>query len=113
MEEERNERPGWVRPPAYEDEGDNARGSGRARASSVRRVRGASTWTAATLIAGLAATTGYFAHHSQPTVPATTPVTPGAPGSASTASGGKPALTSPVVTSRGSAVRERDDRRDN
>ena len=64
-----------------------ARGSGRARASSVRRVRGASAWTAATLIAGLAAAAGYFAHHPQPTVAATITVTPGAPGNASAASG--------------------------
>jgi hypothetical protein len=113
MDEERNERPGWVRPPAYDDEGDSARGSGRARASNVRRVRGASTWTAATLIAGLAAVAGYFAHHSQPTVPATTTATPGAPGSASTATRGRPALPAPVVTSRGSAVGWGDDRRDN
>jgi hypothetical protein len=107
MDEERNQRPGWVRPPAYDDQGD----SRRARASSAGRVRGASTWAAATLIAGLAAAAGYFAHHSQPAVPATTTVTPGAPGSAGTATGGKPVLPSPVVTSSGSAVG--DDRRDN
>lgn len=113
MDEEHNERPGWVRLPADDDEGDTAPGSGRARASSLRRVRRASTWTAAALIAGLAAVAGYFAHHTQPAVPATTTVAPGVPGSSSTASPGKPALTSPVVTSSGSAVGREDDQRDN
>jgi hypothetical protein len=112
MDEERNERPGWVRLPAHDNEDDNARGPGRARASSVRPVRRASTWTAATLIAGLAAAAGYFAHHTQPAVPATT-VTRGAPGSASTAGGHKPALPSPVATSSGSPAGQGDDRGDN
>ncbi len=113
MDAEHNERPGWVRPPAYDDEGDSAPGTGRARANSVRGVRRASNWTAATLIAGLAAAAGYLAHHTQPAVPATTTVTPGAPGSASTVSPGKPAQTSPVATSTGSAAGQRDDQRDN
>jgi hypothetical protein len=112
MDEQHNQRPGWIRLPAYGDKGDSAPGSGHVRASSVRRVRRASTWTAATLIAGLAAAAGYFAHHTQPAVPATT-VTPGVPGSASTASPGKPALTSPVVTSTGPPAGQGDDRRDN
>ena len=112
MDEEHHEEPGWVRLPAYDDEG-GAPGPGRARASGVRRVRRASTWTAAALITSLAAAAGYFAHHTQPAVPATTTVTPGAPGNASTASGGKPALPSPVVTSSGSAVSGGDDRGDN
>ena len=113
MDEERNQRPDWVRLPAYDDEGDSTLGPGGARASSARRVRQASTWTAATLIAGLAAAAGYFAHHGQPAVPATTTVTPGAPANASTARGSKPVLPSPVVTSSGSAVSGRDDRGDN
>jgi hypothetical protein len=112
MDEEHHERPGWVRLPAY-DEGGSASGSGRDRASGVHRVRRASTWTAAALITSLAATVGYFAHHTQPTVPATITVTPGAPGNAGTASGGKPTLPSPVVTSSGSAVSRGDDRGDN
>ena len=113
MDEEHHEEPGWVRLPAYDDEGGSAPGSGRARASGVRRVRRAWAWTAAALITSLAAAAGYFAHHTQPAVPATTTVTPGAPGNASTASGGKPALPSPVVTSSGSAVSGGDDRGDN
>jgi len=113
MDEEHYERPGWVPLPGDDDEGDSAPGSGRARASSVRRVRRASTWTAATLIAGLAAAAGYFAHHGQPAVPATTTVTPGTQGSASTASPGKPTLTSPVVTSSGSPAGQGDDHGDN
>ena len=112
MDEEHHEEPGWVRLPAYDDEGGSAPGSGRARASGVRRVRRASAWTAAALITSLAAAVGYFAHHTQPAVPATTTVTPGAP-SASTARGGKPALPSPVVTSSGSAISRGDDQGDN
>ena len=113
MDEEHYERPGWVPLPGDDDEGDSAPGSGRARASSVRRVRRASTWTAAALITSLAAAVGYFAHHTQQAVPATTTVTPGAPANASTASGSKPVLPSPVVTSSGSAVSGRDDRGEN
>ena len=108
MDEEYDEGPGWVRLPGHDDEGGSAPGSGRARASSVRR---ASHWTAATLIASLAVAAGYFAHHTQPAVPATTTVTPGAPGS--TASPGKPTLRSPVATSSGSAVSQGDDHGDN
>jgi hypothetical protein len=113
MDEEHRERSGWVRLPGYDDEGGSAPGSGRARASGVRRARRASTWTAAALITSLAAAVGYFAHHTQPAVPATTTVTPGAPGNASTASGAKPALPSPVATSSGSAASRGDDRADN
>ena len=112
MDEEHHERPGWVRLPAHDDEGGSAPGSGRARASGIRRVRRASTWTVAALITSLAAAAGYFAHHTQQAVPATTTVTPGAPGGASTASGSKPVLPSPVATSTGSAVNGRDDRGD-
>jgi hypothetical protein len=113
MDEEYHQRTGWVRLPADDDERASAPGSGRAQAGSVRRVRQASNWTAATLIAGVAAAAGYFAHHPQPAVPAAPTVTPGAPGSASTASPAKPALTSPVATSRGSAVNQGDGRGDN
>jgi hypothetical protein len=113
MDEEHHERPGWVRLPAYHDEGGGTPSSGRARASGVRQVRRASAWTAAALITSLAAAAGYFAHHTQPAVPATTTVTPSAPGNASTASRGKPALPSPVVTSSGSAVSGGDDQGDN
>jgi hypothetical protein len=113
MDEERNQRPGWVRLPAYDEEGDSARGPGRARGSSDRPVRRAPAWTAATLIAGLAAAAGYFAHHTPPTVPATTTATPGAPRSASTASPGKPTLPSPVATSSGSPAGRGDDGGDN
>ena len=112
MDEEHHEQPWWARLPAHDDERYSAPGSGRARASGVRRMRRASNWTAATLIAGVAAATGYFAHHTQPAVPATTTVTPGAPVSASTASPGTPTLTSPVATSRGSAVSQGDGRGD-
>jgi hypothetical protein len=73
-----------------------------ARAGGLRRARRASNWTAAALLAGVAATAGYFAHHTQPAVPTATVVSPGAPGSA--VSPGKPTLHAPVATSSGSAV---------
>jgi hypothetical protein len=101
MEHDYDERPGWVRLPGYDDDYPRA---ARSRAGGVRRVRRASNWTAAALIAGVAATTGYFAHHQAPAT-ATSSVT-GVPGSqaGTAASPGKPTLNSPVATSGGSGV---------
>ncbi len=65
----------------------------------MRRV---SNWTAAALIAGVAAATGYFAHHQPPATPATRSVTT-VPG-ATAASPHKPTLGAPVATSGGSGV---------
>jgi len=78
------------------------------RDSGVLRSRRASTWTAAALIAGVAATTGYLAH----AIPG-----PGGTGSTTTGNGatrpaGKttivrpatPAVTAPVATSGGSGA---------
>ena len=65
-------------------------------------MRRASNWTAAALIAGVAAATGYFAHHLPPAAPAATSAT-AVPGSAS-ASVHKPSLSGPVATSSGSGV---------
>ena len=101
MDQDYEERPGWVRLPGYEDP-PYPRGAARARASGVRRVRRASNWTAAALIAGVAAATGYFAHHQPPAAPATSQVT-GVPGAAGV-SPQKPSLNTPVATSGGSGV---------
>ena len=97
-----DEQPGWVRLPGYEEDPSYLRGAARSRASGVRRVRRASNWTAAALIAGVAAATGYFAHHQPAAAPATSSVS-GVPGS--TAAGvQKPTLNAPVATSGGSGV---------
>lgn len=103
-------RPGWVRPPGYDDdtgyqrEAGPWRGAANPRTGGVRRLRRASNWTAAVLIAGGAAATGYFAHHTQPTAPAVTTVTGTAPASGTTAGPGKPTLSNPVAGSTGSGV---------
>lgn len=88
---------------------DAYRTPGPARSAAVARrdagresVRRISAWTAATLIAGLAAGAGYFAHST------TTAATSGAvsqvtPGSAH-GGGQRPSLSHPVVTSGGSGV---------
>jgi hypothetical protein len=109
MDRDDAERPGWVRLPGYDDDTGyqrdtgHPRGAGSSRAGGVRRLRRASNWTAAALIAGVAAATGYFAHHTQPAAPAVSTVSGTAPG-ASTAAPGKPTLSNPVTTSSGSGV---------
>jgi hypothetical protein len=60
-----DERPGRVRLPGYEQPGPAA----STRTDGVRRVRRAGNWTAAALIAGVAAASGYFAHHLPPAGP--------------------------------------------
>jgi hypothetical protein len=109
MDRDDAERPGWVRLPGYDDdtgyqrEAGPWRGAASPRAGGVRRLRRASNWTAAALIAGVAAATGYFAHHTQPTAPSVTSVTGTAPGG-TTAGPGKPTLSAPVAHSTGSGV---------
>lgn len=108
MEHDYPEQPGWVRLPGYDEdprysEGAGYRRAATARASGVRRVRQASNWTAALLIAGVAAATGYFAHHAPPATPATSAVT-SVPGGTAAAGTHKPALSAPVATSSGSGV---------
>jgi hypothetical protein len=100
MDHDYEERPGWVRLPGYDEDTPYPR-TARARAGGVRRVRRASNWTAAALIAGVAAATGYFAHH-QPPAPATSSVTTVPGGTA--AAPHKPSLNAPVATSGGSGV---------
>jgi hypothetical protein len=103
MDHHYEERPGWVRLPGYDEEDrPGQRSTARARAGGVRRARRASNWTAAALIAGVAAATGYFAHHQPPATSATSSVS-AVPGG--TAAGpGKPSLNAPVATSGGSGV---------
>ena len=102
MDHDYEEQPGWVRLPGYEEDPSYQRGAARSRASGVRHVRRASNWTAAALIAGVAAATGYFAHHQPAAAPVTSSVS-GVPGS--TAAGvHKPTLNAPVATSGGSGV---------
>lgn len=110
MDRDDAERPGWVRLPGYDDDtgyqrdAGPRRGAASPRTGGVRRLRRASNWTAAALIAGVAAATGYFAHHTQPAAPAVTSVTGTAPGAGTAAGPGKPSLSSPVATSSGSGV---------
>ena len=79
---------------------------GSAREAGIRRSRRASTWTAAALVAGVAAATGYLAH----AIPS--PATNTTVSSGTTSSNGKPAVHvpgspavgGPVVTSGGSGA---------
>jgi hypothetical protein len=72
----------------------------RYRAGGVRRARRASNWTAAVLVAGVAAASGYFAHAATAPVAATATQ----PGTAVSGTGHKATVTHPVVTSGGSGV---------
>lgn len=76
-----------------------------ARESGIRASRRASTWTAAALIAAVAATTGYLAHSAAATTGTTTTGQGTAtPGKSTYAGRGAPAVGGPVVTSGGSGV---------
>ena len=78
-----------------------------ARESGIRTSRRASSWTAAALIAAVAATTGYLAHSipAATTGGSTTSTGTNAPAGKSTAvKHGAPAVSGPVVTSGGSGV---------
>lgn len=105
MERDHDDAPGYQRLPrpdaSYPGDTSPAWQAGMTRDSGIRRTRRASTWTAAALIAGVAATAGYFAHAS----PAATPtgVTTGAPATG-TATHHKACLAAPVATSGGSGV---------
>ncbi|HEY7014105.1 MAG TPA: hypothetical protein VH480_15190 [Streptosporangiaceae bacterium] len=96
---------GRRRLPRYdEDDGSGQdairRGTIR-RDEGVRRTRRATSWTAAALIAGLAASSGYFVHAAAaPSVASTVQVQPGSAG----VTGHKPSLSHPVATSGGSGV---------
>ena len=101
MDQDYEERPGWVRLPGDED-APYPQGAARARVGGVRRARRASNWTAAALIAGVAAAAGYFAHHQPAAAPAISTVTTVPGGTA--VSPQKPSLNTPVTTSGGSGV---------
>lgn len=99
-----DERPGRVRLPGHEPPGPAA----SSRSDGVRRVRRAGNWTAAALIAGVAAASGYFAHHLPPGSVATQAPVGGqaaAAGHGVTAARPHPSSGSaPVATSGGSGV---------
>lgn len=112
MEQDYPEQPGWVRLPGYDEDPRYPRDADRSRdyrpgagsrGYGVRRVRQASNWTAALLIAGVAAATGYFAHHAAPAAPAAGSVT-SVPGGTAATGAHKPSLSAPVATSSGSGV---------
>jgi hypothetical protein len=64
------------------------------------RVRRVTAWTAATLVAGMAAGAGYFAHATTATSGTASQVTSGS----AHVRGQRPSLSHPVVTSAGSGV---------
>jgi hypothetical protein len=70
------------------------------RDAGRERVRSATAWTAATLVAGMAAGAGYFAHATTATSGTASQVTSGS----AHVSGQRPSLSHPVVTSGGSGV---------
>lgn len=91
--------------PQAEDDWSAPNRVGTARRDSgVRQIRRISTWTAAALVAGVAASAGYFAHAVATPTSATGGVSVNGTAGASTATGHRPNLTHPVVTSGGSGV---------
>ncbi len=92
------------------DEDDWTAGSARRRAverrdAGVRQSRRISSWTAAALVAGVAASAGYFAHAAM--TPAGTTSGTSATGTVTgtgAATSQKPSVTHAVVTSGGSGV---------
>jgi len=90
--------------PGYESQAEAGPEATYARSwrdASLRRTRRASNWTAAALIAGVAATSGYFVHAAATPAASTTSVTQ--TGSLA-GHGQKPSVSHPVVTSGGSGV---------
>ncbi len=75
MDYDEQDRPGWVRLPPADEDAWAGRSAVASRAEGVRRVRRASNWTAAALIAGVAAASGYFAHQTPPATSAAGSVT--------------------------------------
>jgi hypothetical protein len=111
MDYDEQDRPGWVRLPSDTDDRLAALPAAASRADGVRRVRRASNWTAAALIAGAAAASGYFAHHTPPatSAPASTTQAPPAgqvpmAGHGAVASPHQASGSAPLVTSGGSGV---------
>jgi hypothetical protein len=115
MERDREDRPERVRLTEAEDDYYTRRPgefrAARYREYGVRRSRQVSNWTAAVLVAGAAAASGYFAHAAATPVvagttqPGTTVSGSAAPGSAASGTAGQKATVAhPVVTSGGSGV---------
>jgi hypothetical protein len=104
MEHNREAQPGRVPLPRF-DNSSSVQQAAIARDGGIRRLRRVSNWTAAALIAGVAATSGYFAH-ANPVAPATSAITATAPTGTGTLLGTthKPSVSSPVATSGGSGV---------
>jgi len=75
-----------------------------ARDAGMLSARRASTWTAAALIAAVAATTGYLAHSIPGPSTSAGPSGSGQPAKSTVANRGAPAVNGPVVTSGGSGV---------
>lgn len=94
-------------PPAEDDWTPGSGGRRRAverRDAGVRQTRRITGWTAAALVAGVAASAGYFAHAAMPTGTASGPSATGAVTGTGAATGQKPSVTHAVVTSGGSGV---------
>jgi hypothetical protein len=103
---------GYPGPRRLDPPADWTASAGAARAiarrdSGVRQTRRISTWTAAALVASVAASAGYFAHAvatPATTMSGTSVSGTAGTGAAGTATGQKASLTHPVVTSGGSGV---------
>jgi hypothetical protein len=94
-------------PPAEDDWAASSAGRRRAverRDTGVRTTRRISSWTAAALVAGVAASAGYFAHAAMPAGTTSGTSATGTVTGTGTATGQKPSVTHPVVTSGGSGV---------
>jgi hypothetical protein len=110
------DRPAVHRRPDYawygEDDGPPRSSAGtQFRETGVRSTRRATTWTAAALIATVAATTGYLAHAipvsgtaGSSTSAGTGQAGAGHTGKSGAVTSGAPAVGGPVVTSGGSGV---------
>lgn len=94
-------------PPAEDDWAAGSASRRRAvkrRDTGVRMTRRISSWTAAALVAGVAASAGYFAHAAMPAGTTSGTSATGTVTGTGTATGQKPSVTHPVVTSGGSGV---------
>jgi hypothetical protein len=100
--------PGGARLPGFDEQRSYARGGypppENARDRGVRASRRTSTWTAAALIAAVAATTGYLAHSMPSTSTGTSYTTTKPSGHAGVVQHGAPGVSGSVVTSGGSGA---------
>jgi len=97
--------PGRVRLAGFDDDDSPTRQAVATRDGGLRRLRRVSNWTAAALIAGTAATTGYFAHLAAVVpVPAAAGTTAQTNGTTAVGTSLRPSVSNPVATSSGSGV---------